>query len=211
MAVTYQNALKKNLVYNSNQHLNFDLAQNCDTGLEKINQYRRENRKPDVVFLDTEIDEGSCNKNINGENLGLEISNYFPDIKLVILTSLQNNYKIHHLITKLNPCSFTLKKDLTDTELSIIIGTIKNNSVHYSKSVLQMFRKQMSSTINLDEFDRKLLYQLSKGTKTKDLPNILFLSIAGIEKRKRKLKQQFNVTSRGNTELLNAAKEKGFI
>ena len=45
----------------------------------------------------------------------------------------------------------------------------------------------------------------------KDLPNILPLSKAGIEKRKRQLKHIFNVTSLEDKQLLTVAKEKGFI
>ena len=45
----------------------------------------------------------------------------------------------------------------------------------------------------------------------KDLPDILPLSIAGIEKRKRNLKRIFNVNSTDDKELFSIAKEKGFL
>ena len=46
----------------------------------------------------------------------------------------------------------------------------------------------------------------------KDLPNILPLSLAGIEKRKRNLKRTFDVKSVNNDkELITKAKEMGFI
>jgi len=63
----------------------------------------------------------------------------------------------------------------------------------------------------LDKIDRQLLYELSIGTKTKDLPNILPLSMASIEKRKRALKKLFDVTEKGDQSLIKIAKEKGFI
>ena len=63
----------------------------------------------------------------------------------------------------------------------------------------------------LDEYDRKILYELSIGTRMKDLPNLLPLSIAGIEKRKRNLKRMFNVKKLDDRQLMISAKEKGFL
>ena len=45
----------------------------------------------------------------------------------------------------------------------------------------------------------------------KDLPNLLPLSIAGIEKRKRNLKRMFNVKKLDDRQLMISAKEKGFL
>jgi hypothetical protein len=59
----------------------------------------------------------------------------------------------------------------------------------------------------LDKIDRRLLYQLSIGTKTTDLPEILPPSIAGVEKRKR----NFNVSNLDDKGLITIVKEKGFI
>ena len=63
----------------------------------------------------------------------------------------------------------------------------------------------------LDDIDRRILYELSIGTKTKDLPALVPLSLTGIEKRKRLLKQIFDIDSTDDRELILAAKEKGFI
>jgi hypothetical protein len=45
----------------------------------------------------------------------------------------------------------------------------------------------------------------------KDLPNIIPLTIAGIERRKRKLKEAFNTQNDDDKELLEIARKKGFI
>jgi hypothetical protein len=56
-----------------------------------------------------------------------------------------------------------------------------------------------------------MLYELSLGTRMKDLPNIVPLSIAGIEKRKRILKEVFDVEDQGDKALIMKARELGFI
>jgi hypothetical protein len=45
----------------------------------------------------------------------------------------------------------------------------------------------------------------------KDLPKLMPLSIAAIEKRKRNLKHMFNVKKMDDRQLMVSAREKGFI
>ena len=55
------------------------------------------------------------------------------------------------------------------------------------------------------------MYELSRGVKMKDLPDIIPMSMAGLEKRKRHLKVIFNVAQKADRFLILVAKEKGFI
>jgi hypothetical protein len=74
-----------------------------------------------------------------------------------------------------------------------------------------LFRKQSSSDYKLDKIDRQLLYEMSIGTKMKDLPSIIPMSMTGLEKRKKQLKVLFEVKENDDRELILKAKEKGFI
>jgi hypothetical protein len=69
----------------------------------------------------------------------------------------------------------------------------------------------VGSDIYLDEVDRKMLYELSIGAKLKDLTDLLPLSIAGIEKRRRNLKKMFGISGAEDRELVKIAREKGFL
>ncbi len=93
----------------------------------------------------------------------------------------------------MNPEGFLIKNDLDTKELVNAIYTIMQGGVHYSNTVSNLLRKKMFTEISIDKIDRQILYELSLGTKMKDLPNIVPLSIAGIEKRKRILKEIFDV------------------
>ena len=52
---------------------------------------------------------------------------------------------------------------------------------------------------------------MSIGTKMKDLPKIIPMSMAGLEKRKKHLKEIFEILNNDDRELILKAKEKGFI
>ena len=99
----------------------------------------------------------------------------------------------------------------------MMIRTIqKVTKVQQVSSVLVKIRwvgtlEVFSSEFILDEIDRMLLFELSQGAKTKDLPNFIPLSIAGIEKRKRHLKEIFDISKSDDRTLIKVAREKGFI
>lgn len=164
-----------------------------------------------LIFLDIKMPSTIDGKYLSGEDLGLKLRSDLISSKLIVATTYNDNFRIHSLLKSLNPDGFLIKNDLTPAELKLAINSILNDPPYYSKTVLKLIRKQMSHDYFLDSLDRKLLHELSSGTKMVALPNILPLSIAGIEKRKRNLKILFNVENDGDRELIRIAKDKGFI
>jgi DNA-binding NarL/FixJ family response regulator len=196
-----------------NENITFliDVVEDCDSSLEMINNISAKNRVLDIVFLDIKLPPSKDGRIISGEDLGLRINKLFPDTKIIVSTTFNDNYRVHSIFKSLNPDGFLIKNDITPKELIATIDTIINDPPYYSKTVLKLLRKQVANDFLLDNIDRKILYELSIGTRMKDLPNVLPLSIAGIEKRKRHLKDLFNIKSVDDRELLVIAKEKGFI
>jgi|TARA_B110000037_G_scaffold8373_1_gene9028 DNA-binding NarL/FixJ family response regulator len=186
-------------------------AQNCDSAFKLINEFSTKEKKLDIVFLDIKLPPSLDGKILSGEDLGLKINKLLPDAKIIVSTTFNDNYRIHSIFKSLNPDGFLIKNDITPKELIETIDTVLNDPPYYSKTVIQLLRKQVANDFLLDNIDRRILYELSIGTRMKDLPDILPLSIAGIEKRKRHLKYIFNVKNPDDKELLLIAKEKGFI
>lgn len=165
----------------------------------------------DLIFLDIQL-PNSGNSNLHsGEDLGVRLKEIRPDIKIVISTSLNDIYRVNSILKSIDPDGFLLKGDIDRAELLVAIKTLISSPPYYSKTVLQLLRKKASSNYVLDEFDRKLLYELSIGTKLKDLKEILPFSLGGIEKRRRNLKMIFEIEEEGDRSLILIAKEKGFI
>lgn len=207
----YKAAFKHFAAENENIQFSIDNAQNCDTAYEIIKDFSKSNKNLDIVFLDIKLPPSKDGKLLSGEDLGLKITKMLPDTKIIVSTTFNDNYRVHSIFKSLNPDGFLIKNDITPKELIDTIRTIINDPPYYSKSVIKLLRNEVSNDFLLDNIDRKLLYELSIGTRMKDLPAILPLSIAGIEKRKRHLKQIFNIKSVEDKELLIIAKEKGFI
>lgn len=207
----YINAL--NLVEKENSELvfNISLAHNCDVAYTKIKESSKRLLKYELVFLDIKLPPSKDKKILSGEDLGLKINDLLPESKVIVSTTYNDNYRIYSLLKSLNPDGLLIKNDITARELVNAITLVLKSPPYYSSSVSQKIRNEMLNDLLLDKIDRRLLYELSIGTKTKDLPTILPLSIAGVEKRKRNLKSIFDVSGLEDKDLIANAREKGFI
>ena len=196
---------------NSNE-LNFEIdsANSCDTAIVKISNASL-GRAFDIVFLDIRLPPSNDGKILCGEDLGIKIRDEYKHIKIIVSTTYNDSYKISSILRSINPDGFLVKNDLTQDVLLEAINTVILEPPFYSKTVMKLLRKQSANDFVIDKIDRKILYELSNGTKMNELPNVLPLSIAALERRKRILKDVFNVIGKGDRDLLVLAQEKGFI
>ncbi|WNH08709.1 response regulator [Thalassobellus suaedae] len=206
----YENALKHISKNNRKLEFDIDVASNCDSAYVKIMESSN-TQKIDFIFLDIKLPASKDGTLISGEDLGIKIKKVLPKVKIIVATTYNDNYRINSIFKSINPEGFLIKNDLNPKELVLAIESIIENSPYYSKSVVQLMRKQVSNEIIIDDLDRKILYELSRGTKMSELPQIIPLSISGIEKRKRILKELFNLDKKDDRGLIKIAEEKGFI
>ena len=185
-----------------------DTAFNCDTAYDKITSSK--NKPYHLVFLDINLPPAKNHRILDGEDLGILLRKDFPDTKIIILTMLSDNYRINSCLKSINPNGFSIKSKLTPKTLQDSVATVLLGNCYYCEVVSNLVRKQVSNQITLDSFDRKILYHLSLGEKMKNLPHFVPLSLPTIERRKRRLKQLFEVKE-GDKSLIKKAKEKGFI
>jgi DNA-binding NarL/FixJ family response regulator len=164
-----------------------------------------------LIFLDIKLPKSKDNKFLSGEDLGLEIRRVSPKSKIIVATTYNDNYRLNNILKSVNPDGFIIKNDITPNELVSAVEIVLDKPPYYSKTVLQLLRKQFANNFNLDKIDRQILFELSKGTKMVDLPNKIPMSIGGIERRKRQLKEVFGIIKEEDKILVQMAKEKGFI
>lgn len=207
---SYQDAFKKVSSLDKNIDFKFEVVHDSDSAIEKIDEYSK-NKNLDIIMLDISIPPSKDGKVISGEDLGLKVKRTLPNAKIIIATMYNDNFRLNSILKNIDPEGFIVKNDINSEELVVAIKKVIDKPPYYSPSVLNLMRSQISNEYILDKTDRKLLYELSNGSKMKDLPDVLFLSIAGVERRKRRLKDIFGVKNQSDRELLLIAKEKGFI
>lgn len=202
----YRNALDKY----SQQGYEFVVTQanNCKTGYESIT----EAKTPfDVAFFDISMPEYAEKGIYSGEDLAALIKNEMPGCKIILLTMHTELLKINNIIKNINPSGLIIKNDLTFDELIFAFDKIINNESYYSQTVIKLVGQAQYNNIELDAFDKQILFHLSKGVKTKDLPQYIPLSLSAIEKRKLNIREILEVKGGSDIDLINEAKTKGVI
>lgn len=189
---------------------NITTAHNCEDA-NKVIDYMESNSNLDLALLDIRLPPSRDKKIISGDDLGLRLRAVFPNIKLIIITHLNNNYRLLNILKTIKPDGLIIKSELTSKCFQESVLNIINNVPFYSKPILKLLRLHISNDFNLDDIDRKMLYHLSQGVKTKELTTIVHLSQSGIESRKRRLNQLFNNEGKSDKTLLKIAKSKGFL
>lgn len=191
--------------------INFDIARNCDDGYGLIKLASVSRTSYDVLFLDIELPSSGKGRIISGQDLGASARELLPKTKIVVITTHDTSFRIENILKTINPEGFLVKSDLDTQEFITCFDKVLESPPYYSRVVNSMLGKQIGSNIILDAIDRSILYHLSKGVKTKNLVNYVGLSIAGIEKRKRVLKQIFDVEGGIDEDLFREAKRHGFL
>lgn len=200
------------LIQKQNSDLSFNIleANSLQKAKHHINKFN-ERRLLDLLFVDLKLPPLPEHKLFSGEDLALEIKEDFPEVKIVIATTYHHNYRIHSIFKSLNPDGFLVKSDIDEEEIGNAILDLLNATPYYSKTVRNALRQYVTNDLLLDRLDRQILYELSQGTKTKDLSKILPLSSAGIDRRKKRLKEILDVIENDDKTLLQKAKDLGFL
>ena len=205
----YQNTLLA--TKKENQHLDIDVAHDCDLAVELIKKAFDTNRVYDVCFFDISLPPSKDGLYSSGEDLAKLARQYLQDTKIIILTMFNESFRVHSIIKEINPEGFLIKSDLTSSELAEAFQHILKSPPYYSCTVNNFLKTSSTSDIYVDEINRKILYLLSQGIKTRSLIEHIDLSMSAIEKRKKQLKLLFSIEDGKDETLLNEARKSGFL
>lgn len=194
-----------------NQELEIDIANNCDEAIMYMDQAVEKNSPYNVLFVDISIPPSKDGIMSSGEDLAEYARKVLPKAKIIILTMFNESFRIHNIIKTIDPEGFLIKSDLTSSELASAFQAVIYNPPFYSGTVNNHIRKSIVSDIVIDDKNRKILHLLSQGVKTKNLASHLDISLSAVEKRKRQLRDIFDVQDGQDETLLNEARKKGFV
>jgi DNA-binding NarL/FixJ family response regulator len=165
----------------------------------------------DIAFLDISMPPYEEKGIYNGEDLAKLIAEYMPSCKIILLTMYTELLKIKTIIKTINPRGLVIKNDLTFDELLFAFDKVIKGKTYYSESVVKMLNLSEEDTIEIDQFDKQILFHLSKGTKLNDIPQYIPISLGAIERRKINLKELLKVQEGSDIELVREAKNRGLL
>lgn len=187
-----------------------DTAKTFESGKQKIEESAH-SFKYDIILLDIQLAPVDSGQPYTGEDLGILARKMVPESKIVFMSSFSDNYRINSILKTVDPEGYMVKSEIDQLSLEAMVNTVTTNPPYYTQKALAAIRKKMSNDISLDDNDKKILYHLSIGTKTKDMVNHISLSLAGIENRKRQLKTIFGIDKQNDQALITEARKRGFI
>lgn len=200
--------LKSGLSNLLNKEITIDSVNSCKNAIEKL---KNKNSKFDLVILDINLPSYKQFDINSGEDLGFWIKNNYSKTKIIVLTSLDDNLRINNIFNRFSPEGFLIKTEATPKDVLNCVDDVLENKRYYSKSISEFITKRNFNPFTLDKIDINILHEISNGTKAVDLPKYIPLSKSGIEKRKRKLKENFCTKGESDRELILAARERGYI
>lgn len=187
-----------------------ETANTYETGKQKIEDSAR-SFKYDLILMDIQLTETHLEEPYSGEDLGILARKIVPDTKMVFMSSFSDNYRINSILKNVNPDGYMVKSEIDEKSLLAMVKGVMTCPPYYSQKALAAIRKKVSQDSILDDNDKKILYHVSIGTRTKDMVEHINLSLAGIENRKRQLKVIFGVEKQNDMALVTEAKIRGFI
>ncbi|WP_339919108.1 response regulator [uncultured Flavobacterium sp.] len=202
----YKNAITR---YNPNNHEFFITeAKDCESAYNVITN--PESVVFDIAFLDISMPPYEDKGIYSGEDLAKLILEFMPNCKIILLTMFTEFLKIKTIIKNINPNGLVIKNDLTFDELLFAFDKVIKNETYYSQSVIKMLESQNHS-VEIDLFDKQILFHLSKGTKAKDMPQYIPISLNAIEVRKLNLKELLKVVDGSDIDLVREARNIGLL
>ena len=203
----YKNAITR---YKPNLYeYSFTQGKDCETGYNIITN--PETIPFDVAFLDISMPVYQEKGIHSGEDLAKLIMQLMPNCKIILLTMYTELLKIKNIIDSINPAGLVIKNDLTFDELLFGFDKILKDEIYYSHSVIKMANQNENGVDGVDQFDKLILFHISKGTRTKDIPQYIPISLTAIERRKANLKELFQIKDGSDIDLVREAKNKGII
>lgn len=203
----YKNAITryKPEVYN----YSFTQGKDCESGYNIITN--PETPPFDIAFLDISMPSFEEKGIISGEDLAKLVMELMPNCKIILLTMYTELLKIKNIIETINPAGLVIKNDLTFDELLFGFDIILKDEIYYSHSVIKMAKQINNDFEEIDQFDKLILFHISKGTKIKDIPQYVPISLDAIESRKVNLKELFKIEDGSDIDLIREAKLRGII
>lgn len=193
-------------------NLVFDIykAYNCEEALSLI---KSSHDNPfDIILLDTNLPSSKDMIYLNGKDLGMKIRETSPNTKIVIFTTLNNAPTIKNIIKTIKPEGFMSKDEVIPENFCTTVIKVLQKETVYSPRISKLnLSNRTIPNHHLDALDIRILYFISIGEKTKNLPKYIPLSMPSIERRKKRMKNLFGISDQDNRQLIFSAKEKGFI
>ncbi|OGS79023.1 MAG: hypothetical protein A3D31_03375 [Candidatus Fluviicola riflensis] len=172
-----------------------------------------ESHKPDLVFLDIDMPQK------NGLDACAEIAKSFPDINVVILSMYKDVEMVK--LAFFSGAKGYLVKDNTSEELVECILAIRQGKSYLAKDIRDPNRQELSENSDqlhiaellntLTQTELKVLKLVSQKYSSKEIANLLFVSVKSVENYRSRICKKLNLDARNNSLLMWVMENKSVV
>lgn len=191
-------------------NVSVDIASSYQMGQQKI-EISSKKDPYDIILLDIQLFPSEARESRTGEDLGKLAKELVPESKIVYMSSFSDGLRLQSLFKSVSPSGYMVKSEIDERTLKDMVSAVGRGGSYFSESAGSTIQNLVAKPFELDSHDRQIIYQLSIGTKTKDIEKVVPLSATAIESRKRKLKSTFGIEDKTDFALINEARNKGFL
>ncbi len=204
----YKNAI--NSYPSDGLKFNITAAKDCKSGYEAI--MNNINDPFEVALLDFSMPVYAEKNIATGEDLALLLREKMPDCKIALLTMHTELLKISAIVEDLKPNALIIKNDLTFDELLIAFAAVMNDEFYYSPTVKASVKAVKEDySLEIDSFDKQILFHLSKGTAELEIPRYVPLLLEAIQQRIKNLSKLLETPPGDNAAIIKAARSHKLV
>lgn len=173
-----------------------------DNGQEVLDHL--EDAQPELVLLDIDMPVK------NGLDTCAEIVERFPDIRVVILSMYKDVEMVK--LAFFNGAKGYLVKDNTSEELFECVQAIREGKSYLAKDIRDPNRQELSENSQelhiaellntLTQTELKVLKLVSRKYSSKEIANLLFVSVKSVENYRSRICKKLNLDARNNSLLM---------
>ncbi|MBC31440.1 MAG: hypothetical protein CMH48_11415 [Muricauda sp.] len=183
-------------------------CQNYREAIYAIEEINKNGKTLNFCILDFRLSQSRHSENENGLSIGLLIKKVFPECRILIITSLLDNYILRSVLQSLKPTGFLIKSDINLEDLKKDICSVLDEKTVYSAKVTNYLKQTRLNSFVLDNRDLKLIHLLDKGYTLPEIADKIGLSLSGIEYRKRRIASKLGATSANISDLLDYIRDE---
>lgn len=175
--------LRKSMIYILNREPNIKVVFDGGNGEEIINFLEDSKQHPDIILMDIRMPV------LDGVETSKIISEKFPDIKIIILSSVNSNHFIE-LMMKRGASSYLLKKSIPQ-QVVTAINRVYEDGIYFNPEIINIFINTKEGKLfivnELSEREIQVLQLICKQLSAKEIADKLCLSERTIEGHRKRM------------------------
>lgn len=187
----------------------FTKAYDCENAYTLITEAADTAEPFDLVIMDEGLPPYPEKGIKSGSDIALLLNKTLPNCRIIMITAHTEVITIYNIAKNVHPHGLIIKNEITPDNLPLIVEEVLNGGIYQSPMVKSCINEIWKKKLMIEDYNRQILFYLSKGFKIKDIEHTMSISSSAIQKRIIKMKKAFGITD--DSGLVKEAFRLGFI